>query len=55
MYQYGLYLQLIVGRDKSSGNTQIIYFDVTDLYKKMEQSNDDAIREKVRQMMEEYK
>ncbi len=55
MYQYGLYLQLIVGRDKSSGNTQIIYFDMTDLYKKMEQSNDDAIREKVRQMMEEYK
>lgn len=46
----GLYIQGIAVRNKK-GPVQLVFFDMTDIYKKLEKSKDEATRTKVRQLM----
>lgn len=46
----GLYIQGIPVRNKK-GPVELVFFDMTDLYRKLEKSKDETTRTKVRQLM----
>lgn len=50
---HGLYIQGITVRNRK-GAVKRVFFDLTDIYRKLENSSDETTREKVRELMEKH-